>query len=69
MEPVDCIPEDWEEYFLIFPRKTVVHKWIWGKCYRRKVWVSYGIGLEPEYEYGNLFDVLTGCGEQLIRYY
>lgn len=53
-----CEPEEWRRDFVIVPRKTISKNWIWGSCYSRRRWVSYGMGLEPETEYGNIFDVL-----------
>lgn len=48
----------WAKTFVVVPRRTVSRKWIWGNCYYRKVYVTYGIGFEPEHEYGNMFDVI-----------
>jgi len=53
---------NWTEYFAIIPRRTVSGKLIfWQKAYKRKFWAVWGTGfhMEPEVEYGTLFDVLT----------
>lgn len=51
-------PEEWHHDFVIVPHRTISKNWIWGSCYSRRVWISYGMGLEPEIEYGNIIDVL-----------
>ena len=56
----DCY--NWTEYFAIIPRRTVSGKLVfWQKAYKRKFWAVWGNGfhMEPEVEYGTLFDVLT----------
>ena len=58
MTPLHYEPLEWESTFVIIPRRTISKRWVWGKCFARTVWVSYGIGDEPETEYGDLFDVL-----------
>lgn len=51
-------PLDWKEHFVILPRRTISERWVWGHCFYRTVWVSHGMGDEPETEYGDIFDVL-----------
>jgi hypothetical protein len=51
----------WMEYFAIIPRRTISGKLIfWEKAYKRRFWAVWGTGfhMEPEVEYGTLFDVL-----------
>lgn len=53
---------DWCETFVILPKKSISGKIIFLKnAYRRYVWVAHGstvFHIEPETEYGTLFDVL-----------
>lgn len=56
---VDCYP--WRKVFAFFPVKTVSGKYVWLKnIYKRKFWVVWGSGfhMEPEVEYGTVFDIL-----------
>lgn len=56
----DCYP--WRKTFAIWPVKTVGGKYVWMKpIYKRKFWVVWGPGIhmEPEVEYGDIFDILT----------
>lgn len=56
----DCYP--WRKTFAIWPVKTVKGKYVWLKpIYKRKFWVVWGTGIhmEPEVEYGDIFDILT----------
>ena len=58
---VDCYP--WHEVFAWWPVKTVGGRYVWlRRVYKRKFWVVWGTGfhMEPEVEYGELFDILGG---------
>ena len=58
---VDCYP--WHEVFAWLPVKTVGGRYVWlRRVYKRKFWVVWGTGfhMEPEVEYGELFDILGG---------
>jgi len=60
----DCYP--WMEVFAWLPIKTIGGKRIWlRKVYKRKFWAVWGNGfhMEPEVEYGELFDVLKSNNE------
>jgi hypothetical protein len=48
----------WTPVFVWFPRRTISGKWCWGRCYQRVVWCYDLMAIEPEYQYGDLFDVL-----------
>jgi len=55
----DCYP--WRPVFAMWPVRTVSGKWVWlRKIYKRKFWVVWGTGfhMEPEVEYGDLFEIL-----------
>lgn len=55
----DCYP--WMEIFAWWPVKTISGKRVWlRKIYKRKFWVVWGTGfhMEPEVEYGELFEIL-----------
>lgn len=55
----DCYP--WMEVFAWWPVKTIGGKRVWlRKIYKRKFWAVWGNGfhMEPEVEYGELFDIL-----------
>ena len=57
----DCYP--WHEVFAWLPVKTVGGRYVWlRRVYKRKFWVVWGTGfhMEPEVEYGELFDILGG---------
>lgn len=57
----DCYP--WREVFVWWPWVTSISgkRLFWEKAYKRKVWVVWGTGfhMEPEVQYGTLFDVLN----------
>lgn len=56
----DCYK--WRKTFAYWPVKTISSKYIWLKTvYKQKSWVVWGTGfhMEPDIEYGTLFDVLT----------
>lgn len=55
----DCYP--WREVFALFPVKTISGKRVWmRKVYKRRFWAVWGTGfhMEPQVEYGELFDIL-----------
>lgn len=58
---VDSYP--WRETFAFLPVKTITGKYVWlRKVYKRKFWIVWGqtgFHMEPEVEYGDLFDVLV----------
>lgn len=56
-------PLDWKKDFVILPHRTISKRWVWGHCFSRTVWVSYGMGDEPETEYADIFDVLRATHE------
>ena len=54
-----CYP--WKKTFVILPRKTITGKRVfWEKVYKRRVWVIWGTGfhMEPEVQFGTLFEIL-----------
>lgn len=58
---VDCYP--WHEVFAWLPVQTISGRYVWlRKVYKRKFWIVWGTGfhMEPEVEYGELFDILGG---------
>lgn len=60
----------WRETFAYWPVKTIGGRYVWlQKVYKRKFWVIWGTGfhMEPEVEYGNLFDVLTNPCEKFVN--
>lgn len=57
---VDCYP--WRPVFAWWPVRTIGGRWIWlRRVYKRRFWLIWGTGfhMEPEVEYGELFDVLA----------
>jgi hypothetical protein len=52
------VDQDWHPVFLIVPRRGVSRRWIWGRQYRRRVWIYTGFVDEPDTQYGTLFDIL-----------
>lgn len=51
----------WMQVFAFLPVKTISGKYVWlRKVYKRKFWAVWGSGfhMEPEVEYGDLFDVM-----------
>lgn len=50
--------DDWKPCFVLLPRISISKKILWGRCYRRICWYNAGAGPEPDYQYGNMFDVL-----------
>lgn len=52
----------WTEVFAFWPVKTISGKYVWlRKIYKRKYWAVWGksgFHMEPETEYGDLFDVI-----------
>ena len=55
----DCYP--WRPVFALWPVRTIGGQWVWlRKIYKRKFWVVWGTGfhMEPEVEFGDLFDIL-----------
>ena len=51
----------WIQVFAFLPVKTISGKRVWlRKVYKRKFWAIWGKGfhMEPEVEYGDLFDVM-----------
>ena len=62
----DCYP--WHEVFAYWPVKTVTGKYIWWKkVFKRKVWVVWGTGfhMEPETQYGTVFDLINDPWQKL----
>jgi len=55
---VTHVDQDWHTVFLIVPRRSVSRRWIWGRQYRRRVWIYIGFVDEPYTQYGTLFDIL-----------
>jgi hypothetical protein len=55
---VTHVDQDWHPVFLIVPRRGVSRRWIWGRQYRRRVWIYTGFVDEPYTQYGTLFDIL-----------
>ena len=56
-----CDSYPWREVYALFPVKLLNGKYAWmRKVYKRKFWVIYnnGFHMEPEVEYGDLFDVM-----------
>ena len=56
----DCYP--WREVFAWLPVVTIGGKRVWmKKVYKRRLWVVWGTGfhMEPQVEYGTLFDVIN----------
>lgn len=52
----------WREVFAYWPVKTISGKYVWlRKIYKRRFWAIWGNGfhMEPEVEYGTLFDVMV----------
>lgn len=53
----------WREVFAYWPVKTISGKYVWlSKVYKRRfwaIWGSSGFHMEPEVEYGTLFDVMV----------
>jgi hypothetical protein len=55
----DCYP--WRQVFAFWPVRTVGGKWVWlRRIYKRRFWVVWGTGfhMEPEVQYGTLFDII-----------
>jgi hypothetical protein len=55
----DCYP--WREVFAIWPVRTISGRYVWlKKVYKRRFWAVWGTGfhMEPEVEYGTVFDML-----------
>ena len=55
----DCYP--WMQVFAWLPVRTIGGKIVWlKKIYKRKFWVVWGTGfhMEPQVEYGTLFDMI-----------
>lgn len=48
----------WYRSFVFLPTRTVSNRWVWGRCYKRIVWIYTGFADEPYAQYGSLFDVL-----------
>jgi hypothetical protein len=60
----DCYT--WREVFAWLPVKTISGKRIWlKKVYKQKYWAVWGRGfhMEPEVEYGDVFDILKDNDE------
>lgn len=56
----DCYT--WREVYAWLPVKTINNKRVWfKKVYKRKMWAMWGRGfhMEPEVQYGTLFDTLN----------
>ena len=54
--------QDWSEYYAVLPTKDINGKWHWLKpMFYRRVLV-FGLGFEPDIEYGTIFDVIKGDG-------
>jgi hypothetical protein len=65
----DCYP--WHEVFAWWPVKTVNNQTVWlKKVYKRKVWIVWGTGfhMEPETQYGTVFDMLTYTDETMSAF-
>lgn len=63
----DCYP--WMEVFAWLPVKTIGGKRVWlQKVYKRKFWAVWGNGfhMEPEVEYGELFDILAETNDNRL---
>lgn len=56
---VVAVEHGWVSSLAIIPRQTISGTWIWGRAYRRLVWVYTGFVDEPETQWGTLFDVLA----------
>jgi len=55
----DCY--QWREVFAWWPVKTISGKYVWGKkVFKRRFWAVWGTGfhMEPEIEYGTVFDMI-----------
>lgn len=53
--------QNWREYYAVLPTKDINGKWHWLKpMFYRKVWLIGAFGIEPEIEYGTIFDVIKG---------
>lgn len=51
----------WREVFAYLPVQTISGKYVWlRKIYKRRYWAVWGqsFHMEPQVEYGELFDVL-----------
>jgi hypothetical protein len=54
-----AMEHDWIKTFILLPHRTIGHRWVWLKrIYVRKVWICTGFHIEPETQYGELFDIL-----------
>lgn len=56
----DCY--HWRPHFAWFPVKTINGAHVWMELvYKRHCWIAWGPGfhMEPETEYGTLFDILA----------
>ena len=55
----DCYP--WREVYAWWPVKTVSGRYVWlRKIFKRRFWIVWGTSfhMEPEVEYGDLFDII-----------
>jgi len=51
---------EWQPFFALWPRTTICQSRVWGRCYRRRVWVYQGLELWPlSWQYGTVFDLLS----------
>ena len=54
-----AIEHNWTKTFVLLPHRTISKRWVWLKCvYVRRVWIDTGFHIEPETQYGELFDIL-----------
>ena len=55
----DCY--SWRKVFAFWPVQTLSGKYVWlRKVYKRRCWVVWGqsFHMEPQVEYGTLFDII-----------
>ena len=35
--------KDWHKFFSLIPRKSLNEKWLWGKCFRKRIYLNDGM--------------------------
>jgi hypothetical protein len=54
-----AMEHDWVKTFVLLPHRTVSRRWVWlRQVYIRRLWIITGLHVEPETQYGELFDIL-----------
>lgn len=55
----DTWADPWQPFFAVWPRVTTEQSHVWGRCYRRRVWIYTGLEAWPQgWQYATVFDIL-----------